>query len=49
MMSEQGRLTAQEYSWKRVSRKVLAYYERLLSESGPEPSAIAPRLATAEG
>ena len=33
--SEQGRLTAQAYAWKRVSQRVLSYYERLLESKQP--------------
>ncbi|MBI2886670.1 MAG: glycosyltransferase family 4 protein [Chloroflexi bacterium] len=31
-MGQRGQLTAQAYSWKRVSQQVLSYYERLLEE-----------------
>ena len=31
-MGEQGRLLAEEYSWERISQRVLSYYERLLHE-----------------
>jgi phosphatidylinositol alpha-mannosyltransferase len=31
-MGERGRQRAQEYSWERVSQRVLSYYERLIYE-----------------
>ncbi|MHB8577209.1 MAG: glycosyltransferase, partial [Dehalococcoidia bacterium] len=33
-MGERGRQSAQQYSWDRVARRVLSYYERLLYERG---------------
>lgn len=34
-MGERGRQRAQEYSWERVSQRVLSYYERLIYEKRP--------------
>ena len=31
-IGERGRQRAQEYSWERVSQRVLSYYERLIHE-----------------
>lgn len=42
-MGEKGRQRAQEYSWERVSQRVLSYYERLQYEraTGAQPDEIA--------
>ena len=33
-MGERGRISAEQYSWDRIARKVMSYYERLLYEHG---------------
>jgi len=33
-MGESARLSADHYSWDRIARKVMSYYERLLYEHG---------------
>lgn len=33
-MAAQGRLRAEEFSWERVSQRILSYYERLIYERG---------------
>jgi phosphatidylinositol alpha-mannosyltransferase len=42
-MAQKGRLRAQEYSWERVSQRVLTYYERLQYEraTGTQPQEAA--------
>ncbi len=43
-MGEEGRLRAQEFSWDRVSQRILSYYERLIYEK----RLTSPREAAAE-
>ena len=38
-MGERGRQRAPEYSWERISQRVLSYYERLQYEKQSSPSA----------
>ncbi|MDO8672199.1 MAG: glycosyltransferase family 4 protein, partial [Dehalococcoidia bacterium] len=47
-MGNAGRVKARDYSWDRVARRVLAYYQRLLDESAPSDSIVLPFLAAAE-
>ena len=53
-MGERGRLRAQEYSWERISQRVLSYYERLLHErqlmlrEADERAGLPPSPATVE-
>jgi phosphatidylinositol alpha-mannosyltransferase len=35
-MGERGILTAKNYSWQHVAKKVVAYYNKVLDESSPK-------------
>jgi glycosyltransferase involved in cell wall biosynthesis len=39
-MGERGRQRAPEYSWERISQRVLSYYERLRYEKQVGPSQV---------
>ncbi|MBI2865225.1 MAG: glycosyltransferase family 4 protein [Chloroflexi bacterium] len=47
-MGNAGSIKARDYSWDRVARRVVAYYQRLLDESQPSNSIVQPFFATAE-
>ena len=37
-LAAQGLVTANRYSWKRISQRVMSYYERLLEAKGESPN-----------
>ena len=37
-LAAQGLVTANRYSWKRISQRVMSYYERLLEAKGESPT-----------
>jgi hypothetical protein len=39
-MGARARLSAEQYSWDRIARRVLSYYERLLYERGLHPPSL---------
>lgn len=47
-MGNAGKVKAGDYSWDRVARRVLAYYQRLLDESQPRKSLVPTRFAAVE-